>query len=54
MTAATSTSRLEARISTDLHATDQEGFARALQSPPRATPALRRAFTRRRKLFAVD
>lgn len=84
------TARLEARISTDLHAmlkraaelqgrtmtdfvvaavqdaaqnaitqaevirlslADQECFAQALLSPPKASPALKRAFTRRRKLL---
>jgi uncharacterized protein (DUF1778 family) len=85
-----STARLEARISTDLHAmlkraaelqgrtmtdfvvaavqaaaqtaieeaevirlslADQECFAQALLSPPKPTPALRRAFDRRKKLL---
>ena len=32
---------------------DQECFAQALLSPPKATPALKRAFTRRRKLVAA-
>ncbi|HEV3424178.1 MAG TPA: DUF1778 domain-containing protein [Paraburkholderia sp.] len=88
-----STARLEARISTDLHAmlkraaelqgrtmtdfvvaavqdaaqraieqadvmrlslTDQTCFAQALLSPPRPTPALKRAFARRRKLLGSD
>lgn len=85
-----STARLEARISTDLHAmlkraadiqgrtmtdfvvaavqqaahqaieqsevirlslADQIGFANALQTPPKPTPALKRAFAQRRKLI---
>ena len=81
-----STARLEARISTDLHAmlkraaelqvrtmtdfvvaaaqtaieeaevmrlslADQEFFAQALLSPPKPTPALQRAFARRKKLL---
>ncbi|SEB22531.1 DUF1778 domain-containing protein [Variovorax sp. YR216] len=88
-----STARLEARISTDLHAmlkraselqgrtmtdfvvaavqdaaqeaitkaevirlslADQECFAQAMLSPPKATPALKRAFSRRRKLLRVE
>ena len=92
MTSAT-TARLEARISTDLHAmlkraselqgrtmtdfvvaavqeaaqnaitqaevirlslADQECFAQALLSPPKAAPALKRAFTRRRKLLRAE
>ena len=32
---------------------DQEYFAKALQSPPTPTPALKRAFARRRKLVGV-
>ncbi len=87
------TARLEARISTDLHAmlkraselqgrtmtdfvvaavqdaaqnaitqaevirlslADQECFAQALLSPPKAAPALKRAFTRRRKLLHAE
>lgn len=32
---------------------DQECFAQALLSPPKATPALKRAFARRRKLVAA-
>ena len=87
------TARLEARISTDLHAmlkraselqgrtmtdfvvaavqdaaqnaitqaevirlslADQECFAQAMLSPPKATPALKRAFTRRRKLLRAE
>ena len=32
---------------------DQECFAKALQSPPTPTPALKRAFARRRKLVGV-
>jgi len=87
------TARLEARISTDLHAmlkraaelqgrtmtdfvvaavqdaaqnaitqsevirlslADQECFAQALLSPPKASPALKRAFTRRRKLLRAE
>jgi len=90
MPSATSTARLEARISTELHAllkraaelqgrtmtdfvvlaireaaqraieqaeviclslADQECFAQALLSPPEPTPALGRAFARRRKLL---
>ncbi|MHA7601031.1 type II toxin-antitoxin system TacA family antitoxin [Alicycliphilus sp. T452] len=87
------TARLEARISTDLHAmlkraselqgrtmtdfvvaavqdaaqnaiaqaevirlslADQECFAQALLSPPKVSPALKRAFTRRRKLLRSE
>lgn len=87
------TARLEARISTDLHAmlkraselqgrtmtdfvvaavqeaaqnaitdaevirlslADQECFAQALLSPPKASPALKRAFARRRKLLGAE
>lgn len=33
---------------------DQESFAKALLSPPKANPALKRAFARRRKLVAVE
>ena len=90
MPAATSTARLEARISTDLHSmlkraaelqgrtmtdfvvsavqdaahkaieqaelvrlslSDQQCFAQALLAPPPQAPALKRAFTRRRKLL---
>ncbi len=93
MTTAMSTARLEARISTELHATlkraaeiqgrtmtdfvisavqeaaqraieqssviklslsDQECFALALLSPPNATPALKRAFARRKKLLGAE
>jgi uncharacterized protein (DUF1778 family) len=93
MPAAVSTARLEARISTDLHAmlkraaeiqgrtmtdfvvsavqvaaqeaiekfevirlslADQECFAQALLSPPRPTPALKRAFARHRKLVSAE
>ena len=93
MPAATATARLEARISTDLHAllkraaelegrtmtdfvvaavrdaaqraleqsdvvrlslADQECFAQALLSPPRPSPALERAFARRRALLRVE
>jgi uncharacterized protein (DUF1778 family) len=89
----TSTARLEARISKELHATlkraaelqnrtvtdfvitavqeavqntieqtevlrlslvDQERFAQALLLPPKATPALKRAFTRHRKLVSAE
>jgi uncharacterized protein (DUF1778 family) len=89
----TSTARLEARISKELHATlkraaelqnrtvtdfvitavqeaaqnaikqtevlrlslaDQERFAQALLSPSKATPALKRAFARRRKLVSTE
>ena len=89
----TSTARLEARISTDLHSllkraaelqgrtmtdfvvsavqeaaqraieqaeiirlslADQECFAQALLSPPKQTPALKRAFTRRGKLLRTE
>ena len=88
-----STARLEARISKDLHATlkraaelqnrtitdfvidavqeaatraieqtdvlrltlaDQEKFAQALLSPPKAAPVLKRAFVRRRKLLGSE
>jgi uncharacterized protein (DUF1778 family) len=90
---ATSTARLEARISTDLHAmlkrvaelqgrtmtdfvvaavqeaaqrameqsevirlslADQECFAQALMWPPQPSPALKRAFDRRRKLLSTE
>jgi uncharacterized protein (DUF1778 family) len=93
MTTATSTARLEARISTELHSilkraaeiqgrtmtdfiiaavqdaaqraieqsgvirlslSDQECFASALLSPPEATPALKRAFARRKKLLSAE
>ena len=93
MPTASSTARLEARITTDLHAmlkraaeiegrtmtdfvvsavqvaaqraiehseivrlsiADQECFANALLSPPKAAPALKRAFTRRRKLLSAE
>jgi uncharacterized protein (DUF1778 family) len=93
MSTTTSTARLEARISTELHATlkraaeiqgrtmtdfvvaavqdaaqraieqsvvirlslsDQEHFAAALLAPPKPTPALKRAFTRRKKLFTAE
>ena len=33
---------------------DQESFAKALLSPPKANPALKRAFAHRRKLVAVE
>jgi DNA-binding transcriptional regulator YiaG len=36
-----------------LSRTDQECFAPALLSPPKPTPALKRAFTHRRKLLTV-
>ena len=90
---ATTTARLEARISTDLHAllkraaelqgrtmtdfvvaavqeaarhaveqaevmrlsvADQACFAQALLAPPETTPALQRAFARRRKLLRPE
>lgn len=93
MPAAIATARLEARISTDLHAllkraaelqgrtmtdfvvsavqaaaqrtieeagvvrlslVDQECFARALFTPPEASPALKRAFARRSKLLRAE
>lgn len=93
MTATVSTARLEARISTDLHAmlkhaadiqgrtmtdfvvaavqqaakqaieqaevirltmADQENFVNALLAPPKPTPALKRAFARRRKLISAE
>lgn len=93
MPAAISTARLEARISTELHAmlkhaaelqgrtmtdfvvaavqdaaqqaiqqaeiirlsmADQACFAEALLSPPQATPALERAFSRRNKLLRAE
>jgi uncharacterized protein (DUF1778 family) len=93
MPSATSTARLEARISTELHAmlkraaeiqgrtmtdfvvsaiqeaaqraieqaevirlsqADSQRFAEALLSPPPPTPALERAFERRRKLLAAE
>ena len=92
MASTRTTARLEARISTDLHAAlrraaelqdrtvtdfvvaavqeavqhtireasvlaltlaDQERFARALLSPPKPPPALKRAFARRRKMIAA-
>jgi uncharacterized protein (DUF1778 family) len=37
-----------------LSLTDQECFARALLSPPPPTPALERAFARRRKLVSAE
>lgn len=93
MTAPTSTARLEARISTDLHSmlkraaelqgrtmtdfvvaavhdaaqraidqaevirlsmADQECFAQAMLSPPKRSPALKRAFARRTKLLRTE
>lgn len=93
MPAAIATARLEARISTDLHAllkraaelqgrtmtdfvvsavqaaaqrtieeagvvrlslADQECFAQALLAPPEASPALKRAFSRRSKLLRAE
>ena len=33
---------------------DQASFAQALLSPPKPTPALKRAFARRRKLLGAD
>lgn len=93
MSATFSTARLEARISTDLHAmlkraaemqgrtmtdfvvaavqqaaqqaieqadvirlslADQAAFADALLAPPKPTPALKRAFARRRKLIQAE
>ena len=93
MPSATSTARLEARISTELHAmlkraaeiqgrtmtdfvvaavqeaaqraieqaevirlsqADSQRFAEALLSPPPPTPALERAFQRRRKLLTAE
>jgi uncharacterized protein (DUF1778 family) len=33
---------------------DQECFAQALLSPPRPSPALKRAFNRRRKLLGLE
>ena len=33
---------------------DQERFAQALLSPPKARPALKRAFARHRKLLSVE
>ena len=93
MSATAATARLEARISTDLHAmlkraaeiqgrtmtdfvvsavqlaaqeaietaevirlslADQECFAQALLAPPRPAPALKRAFSRRRKLISAE
>ena len=93
MTTTVSTARLEARISTDLHAmlkhaadlqgrtmtdfvvaavqqaakqaieqaevirltmADQEKFVNALLAPPKPTPALKRAFARRRKLISAE
>lgn len=37
-----------------LSLTDQECFARALLSPPPSSPALERAFVRRRKLVSAE
>ena len=37
-----------------LSLTDQECFARALLSPPPPSPALERAFARRRKLLSAE
>lgn len=93
MPTAISTARLEARISTDLHAmlkraaelqgrtmtdfviaavqdaaqhaiaqaevirlslADQECFVQALLSPPKQSPALKRAFARRNKLLRAE
>lgn len=93
MPVANATARLEARISTDLHAmlkraaelqgrtmtdfvvsavqdaaqqaieradvvrlsrVDQERFAQALLTPPKPSPALKRAFARRRKLLLTE
>jgi uncharacterized protein (DUF1778 family) len=93
MATTSSTARLEARISTELHVTlkraaeiegrtmtdfivaavqdaahrtieqsgvirlslaDQECFAAALLSPPKPTAALKRAFSRRKKLLGVE
>ncbi|MEI7844143.1 MAG: DUF1778 domain-containing protein [Gallionellaceae bacterium] len=93
MTTAISTARLEARISTELHATlkraaeiqgrtmtdfvvsavqdaaqraieqsgvirlslaDQECFASKMMSPPKPTAALKRAFSRRKKLLLAE
>ena len=93
MPSTTTSARLEARISTELHATlkraaelqgrtmtdfvvtavqeaaqraieqaevirlslaDQECFAQALISPPEPSPALKRAFARRRKLLRSE
>jgi len=93
MPSATSTARLEARISTELHAmlkraaeiqgrsltdfvvsaaqeaaqraieqgevvrlslADSERFAQAILSPPDPSPALERAFARRRKLLSAE
>lgn len=93
MPAVASSARLEARISTDLHAmlkraadlqgrtmtdfvvaavqqaaqqaieqsdvirltlSDQQKFAQALQAPPESAPALKRAFSRRRKLLGAE
>ena len=33
---------------------DQAGFARAMLSPPKPTPALERAFARRSKLLSTE
>jgi uncharacterized protein (DUF1778 family) len=93
MPSATSTARLEARVSTELHAllkraaelqgrtmtdfvvsavqeaaqraieqaevirlsrADSQRFAQALLSPPEPTPALKRAFERRRRLMSAE
>ena len=37
-----------------LSLSDQECFASALLSPPKATPALKRAFARRKKLLSAE
>lgn len=37
-----------------LSLTDQECFANALLTPPKAAPALKRAFARRRKLLRTE
>ncbi|MBK8122195.1 MAG: DUF1778 domain-containing protein [Dokdonella sp.] len=37
-----------------LSLTDQQCFAQALLSPPRPSPALKRAFARRKKLLRVE
>lgn len=45
----TKTARLEARIIL-MTLAEQDRFAQTLMSPPKAFPALERAFTRHRKL----
>jgi len=53
MGSATSTARLDARMAR-LSLADQQCFAKALMSPPKPVPALKRAFARRRKLLRPE